>query len=216
MSQQNVIDNLLGRSMKSSHKAEIIKDLSSEPIAASSALTFTDVADVSEDQTITIGSTAITIEAAAATENGIVSADDLALADAATSVKEFINGEAPSVDGVSFNNRTFDEPVTATVAAGVVTVTANTAGSTGNLIATAETQTNASWTGSFLTGGNDRVFQAEVAAVASYDMGGLPDVGNGGEIIFVSDAAGDSLTGSLAFSNGTVWIDVTTGAEVTD
>ena len=35
-----------------------------------------------------------------------------------------------------------------------------------------------------------------------------------GKIIYVSDATGASLTGSLCYGNGTVWIDVTTGAAV--
>ena len=45
-------------------------------------------------------------------------------------------------------------------------------------------------------------------------LGTLPAVGSGGGAIFVSDATGASLTGSQCFSNGTVWIDVTTGAAV--
>jgi len=51
--------------------------------------------------------------------------------------------------------------------------------------------------------------------VRSVTLATLPtDLGIGGEIIYVSDATGASLTGSLCFSNGTVWIDVTTGAAV--
>ena len=51
--------------------------------------------------------------------------------------------------------------------------------------------------------------------VRSFTLATLPtDFGIGGELIFVSDATGDSLTGSLCFSNGTVWVDVTTGAAV--
>ena len=36
-----------------------------------------------------------------------------------------------------------------------------------------------------------------------------------GKIIYVSNAAGASLTGSICYGNGSVWIDVTTGAAVT-
>ncbi len=51
--------------------------------------------------------------------------------------------------------------------------------------------------------------------VRSFTLATLPtDFGIGGELIYVSDATGASLTGSLCFSNGTVWVDVTTGAAV--
>lgn len=49
---------------------------------------------------------------------------------------------------------------------------------------------------------------------ATYTVSTVPAVGTGGASIYVSDASGASLTGSLCFSNGTVWIDVTTGAAV--
>jgi len=49
----------------------------------------------------------------------------------------------------------------------------------------------------------------------TYTLATLPTVSDdGGVSIYVSDATGASLTGSLCFSNGTVWIDVTTGAAV--
>ncbi len=48
---------------------------------------------------------------------------------------------------------------------------------------------------------------------ASFTLATLPSVIAGGQI-YVSDATGSSLTGSMCFSNGTVWIDVTTGAAV--
>ncbi len=47
-----------------------------------------------------------------------------------------------------------------------------------------------------------------------YAKASLPAVGTGGGVIFVSDATGAHVTGSLAFSNGTSWIDVTTGVAV--
>lgn len=47
--------------------------------------------------------------------------------------------------------------------------------------------------------------------VQSFTLATLPtDLGFGGELIYVSDATGASVTGSLCFSNGTDWIDVTT------
>ena len=47
----------------------------------------------------------------------------------------------------------------------------------------------------------------------SFVKGALPSVIAGG-VIYVSDATGSSLTGSMCFSNGAVWIDVTTGIAV--
>lgn len=47
-----------------------------------------------------------------------------------------------------------------------------------------------------------------------YLKAALPVVGTGGGVIFVSDAVGATLTGSQCFSNGTVWIDTTTGIAV--
>jgi hypothetical protein len=55
---------------------------------------------------------------------------------------------------------------------------------------------------------------ASVPVLPTYTVGTLPPVVAGGTI-FVSDAAGLLLTGSMCFSNGAVWIDVTTGAAVT-
>lgn len=46
-----------------------------------------------------------------------------------------------------------------------------------------------------------------------YTMATLPPQAAGHQI-YVSDAVGSSLTGTLCFSNGTTWIDVTTGIAV--
>lgn len=49
----------------------------------------------------------------------------------------------------------------------------------------------------------------------SYTVATVPSVaGTAGQIIYVSDATGASVTGSLCYSNGTSWIDVTTGIAV--
>ena len=49
----------------------------------------------------------------------------------------------------------------------------------------------------------------------SYLKATLPSAAsNIGGTIYVSDATGAHVTGSLAFSNGTSWIDVTTGIAV--
>jgi hypothetical protein len=47
----------------------------------------------------------------------------------------------------------------------------------------------------------------------TYTLATLPTA-TAGLLIYVSDATGDSLTGSLCFGNGTNFVDVTTGAAV--
>lgn len=49
-----------------------------------------------------------------------------------------------------------------------------------------------------------------VTVFKTFTVATLPPAVAGGQI-FVSDATGSSLTGSMCFSNGTVWIDMTTG-----
>tara|TARA_B110000879_G_scaffold11839_3_gene14910 strand:+ start:5137 stop:6534 length:1398 start_codon:yes stop_codon:yes gene_type:complete len=54
-----------------------------------------------------------------------------------------------------------------------------------------------------------------VPSLPVYTVATVPAVGSGGGVIFVSDATGGGgLTGSQCFSNGTVWIDTTTGIAV--
>ena len=54
----------------------------------------------------------------------------------------------------------------------------------------------------------------DIPTLPTYTVGTLPGVGSGGGMIYVSDATGASVTGSMCFSNGTSWIDVTTGVAV--
>jgi hypothetical protein len=49
--------------------------------------------------------------------------------------------------------------------------------------------------------------------LAVYAKASLP-TGTAGQVIYVSDATGAHVTGSLCFFNGTAWIDVTTGVAV--
>ena len=49
--------------------------------------------------------------------------------------------------------------------------------------------------------------------VPTYTLATLPTA-TAGLLIYVSDATGASLTGSLCFGNGTNFVDVTTGAAV--
>ena len=88
--------------------------------------------------------------------------------DAATSVKELIEGKTPSVSGVTFEYREEDmfSSVGASVAGSVVTVTANEGGEDGNSITTIETLTNASWGAATLEGGLD----SELSGVVRYDQ----------------------------------------------
>ena len=57
------------------------------------------------------------------------------------------------------------------------------------------------------------VDDTELRILKTFTVATLPSQLAGAQI-FVSDATGASLTGSQCFSNGTVWIDVTTGAAV--
>lgn len=61
-------------------------------------------------------------------------------------------------------------------------------------------------------GGNTPTF-ANAVGLASYAKASLP-TGSTGQVIYVSDATGAHVTGSVAFYNGTHWIDVTTGTTV--
>ena len=120
-------------------------------------------------------------------KNTIYMVAPLTSADAATSIKEFVNGEAPSVAGVTFANRDFTELVTASVTHGastVMTVTANVAGVAANGIATTETLANGSWGDVTLTGGVDQVLlrPGSIAGMdfitltqAEYDAIPIPD-----------------------------------------
>jgi hypothetical protein len=213
---QNTGDALFERTMDAANRAELISDMSTPAVKATQVLTGA-VGDVSADETVTIGATVITIEDTASTANSIVKATDLSDDDTATSIKEFINGETPSATGVTFNGRTFAEAVTATKHADTVTITANVAGVAGNALASTETLTTGSFGAVTFTGGVNPVLNVNnitslISTVGTYTLATVPEVGAGGGCIFVSDATGASLTGSLAYSNGTVWIDVTTGA----
>ena len=65
-------------------------------------------------------------------------------------------------------------------------------------------------------GGTAGIVQLKgVTTLKSFTLLTLPSVTPAGGMIYVSDATGGgALTGSQCFSNGTVWIDVTTGAAV--
>ena len=215
---QNTGDALFERTMDAANRTELISDMSTPAVKASVVLTGA-IGDVSADETVIVNGVTITIEAAAATANSIVSATDLDDNETATSIKEFINGETPSIAGVTFNGRTFNEAVTATKHDDTVTITANVAGVAGNALTSTETLTTGAFGSVTLLGGLEPNLELSnvsslISTAGTYTLATVPAVGAGGGTIYVSDATGDSLTGSLCFSNGTVWIDVTTGAAV--
>ena len=131
-------------------------------IASTEDFTLTSSMDL---ESITIGTDVITINSSndAPIANGININTGTGLATAtesALALKEFINGEASTQAPVVFGTRTFSAAVSATVVAGVLTVTADSVGVLGNTIALAETAANGSWGGgaTFLSGGADTVY----------------------------------------------------------
>jgi len=88
---------------------------------------------------------------------------------AATALKEIINGEASSIGGFTFWQRTFSGSVTATATDGVVTVTAKDVGSAGNSITTtSDAGSDGSWASPTLTGGVDGIYAEGDKFVASF------------------------------------------------
>jgi hypothetical protein len=60
---------------------------------------------------------------------------------------------------------------------------------------------------------SDNGFIVTIVKSSTYTLATLPTA-TAGLLIYVSDATGASLTGSLCFGNGTNFVDVTTGAAV--
>jgi hypothetical protein len=119
--------------------------------AATGVLTFT--GSGSADETVTIGSVTYTLKAAPSAANEVlVGADET---ETAANIAAAIN--ASGTEDVEYGSGTVAHPsVTASAAAGVVTVTAKEEGSDANAIGTTETvSTDASWGDTTLTGGVD-------------------------------------------------------------
>ena len=89
--------------------------------------------------------------------SAIIYTAPISSADAATAVKEIINGEVSSVAGVTFEYVTAGlfSGITASVNGSVVTITSNVAGIAGDSITTISTLTNGSWGAATLEGGAD-------------------------------------------------------------
>jgi hypothetical protein len=113
-------------------------------VAATQVLTFTGIAVA--DETITIGTRVYTWKAAPGATDEITVGANQAASEA--NLTTAIN-TGPQGGGAA------NAQVTAVDGAGIVTLTAITAGSAGNAIATTETMTNASFGAATLTGGND-------------------------------------------------------------
>lgn len=147
------------------------------PVAATGALTFTNVGVAAE--TITIGTITYTLVAALTAANQIlIGASATATA---ANLAAAINGAAG--EGTVYGTGTKQHPsVSASAAAGVVTVTARQIGSIGNQVVTTETSTVASFAAATLTGG--------------FDQGGVRPIG------IMAQAASLGASGT---ANGQVW-----------
>lgn len=119
--------------------------------AASGTLTFSGTGTAND--TVVIGGVTYTLKATLAAANDVLIGAS-ATATAANLVAA-INKAAG--EGTTYGTGTLQNPsVSASSAAGVVTVTARQAGSIGNQIATTETSSAASWGAATLTGGLDK------------------------------------------------------------
>jgi hypothetical protein len=72
---------------------------------------------------------------------------------------------------------------------------------------------NVTVSGNLLVSGTSSITET-VEAVPTAVKTALPTVTPAGKLLYVSNATGLHVTGSLCFSNGTSWIDVTTGVAV--
>ncbi len=107
---------------------------------------------------------------------------------------------ARAINGVNFDGTA---PITVTAAAGTLTGSTLAAGVTASSLTSVGTLTGLAVDG--------------LAGFKSYAKGSLPLATAVGQVIYVSDATGAHVAGSLAFANATGaanWIDVTTGLAV--
>lgn len=139
----------------------IIGSMTSAAIAASKALTISDITGA-DTQTVTIGATTYTFNTVLTdtANNVLIGADVTAMA---ANLVAAINAAAGA--GTLYGTGTVaNASVTATSLAGVVTVTARTPGTAGNAIVIGETLTNGAWAGgaTTLSGGEAANSGAEV------------------------------------------------------
>lgn len=141
----------------------LIASLASTAIAASLALTISSIASA-DTQTVVIGGQTYTFNTSLTNtaNNVLIGADVTAMA---ANLAAAINAGAGA--GTNYGTGTVaNASVTASSAAGVVTVTAITAGTAGNSVAVSETLTNGAWTGGAtnLSGGEN------VSSVGKIDL----------------------------------------------
>lgn len=132
----------------------VVASLTSTAIAASLALTITSNTGA-DTQTVTINGQTYTFNTSLTNtaNNVLIGADNTTMA---ANLAAAINAGAGA--GTTYGTGTVaNAAVTASATAGVVTVTAKTAGSVGNSVTVAETLTNGSWAGgaTSLAGGSD-------------------------------------------------------------
>jgi len=113
-------------------------------------------------------------------------------------------------------NQTSTDALTKTVAAQGIERTINGGANLFDVSELSFHSTNNNWQEQFRVSAFGPSFPtASGFRLQTFTLATLPtNLGFGGELIFVSNATGASLTGSLCFSNGTVWIDVTTHVAV--
>lgn len=144
------------------------------PAAASGVITFTDTGQA--DDTVVIGSVTYTLKAApdAAYEVDI----GASAADTAANLAAAIN--ASGTAGTTYGEDTVAHPaVRASVDGAAVTVTSVEAGANGNLIATTETSSHASFAAASLAGGLDLGgVRARYVLVYASSLGSSPATGN--------------------------------------
>lgn len=172
-------------------------------VAATGTLTF--ASNVADADTVTIGSTVYTWETGTLDTPYKVKVG----ADAAASIVNLVHAiNGTGTPGTHYATGTSAHPsVTAVDGAGdTIDVTASTAGSAGNSIATTEVSTHTSWGNATLTGGSDLVINVEESTVAdasvadeenaTFELAGYR--GATGDIQI--DASGDIISSTLDFT----------------
>lgn len=150
------VSSLLGRAEQGACSANM--KLSFAPVAATSTVTFT--GNTSNADTLTVGNLAITF----VTSGAVASSRQINLGtaangtDVAASVAALINGTA-NTRGFTGTSTAFNGIVTATVALGVVTISAYLPGTMGNGLAIAKSSSDISAATAF-SGGSEGTFRS--------------------------------------------------------
>lgn len=131
---------------------------------ATGQLTFSDVGN--EGDEIVIGDVTYTLTATVASAYDVLIG--ASVTETATNLRDAIN-RLESAEGTTFGTDTEDHPsVTASSAAGVVTVTARQGGDEANAVVTTETSTEAAWASATLTGGAGEETGVKAIGIVAY------------------------------------------------